>query len=256
MTEGSRRAPRSGAGRAASTIAGVKVLLVSFSFPPAGGVGVQRPLRLAQDLPALGIEIHVLAPGGSQPAHAGEELRVPTRAWVHRARYLGPGGPRPDVELNGTRGLARLSREARLVGRRALVPDENVTWNLTAIPAAIRLVRRHEIDVVITTSPPNSTHLVGAAVKRVTGARWAADLGDSPGAGTVRRPEGAAERAKARADAGVAKLVARSADAIMCAADVIAEEVRLLGPRGNVVTIPSTGSLSGEETASVLRSLG
>jgi len=35
----------------------VKLLLVSFYFPPAGGGGVQRPLKLATHLPATGIEI-------------------------------------------------------------------------------------------------------------------------------------------------------------------------------------------------------
>ena len=44
---------------------GVKVLLVTMYFPPAGGGGVQRPLKLAQYLPALGIETHVLAPDDS-----------------------------------------------------------------------------------------------------------------------------------------------------------------------------------------------
>ena len=45
-------------------------------------------------------------------------------------------------------------RQASLFGRRLLVPDENVSYNLTAIPAAIRIVREEGIDVVITTSPP------------------------------------------------------------------------------------------------------
>ena len=40
----------------------MKALIVSFYFPPAGGGGVQRPLKLAQYLPAMGIETHVLAP--------------------------------------------------------------------------------------------------------------------------------------------------------------------------------------------------
>ena len=40
----------------------MKVLLVTLYFPPAGGGGVQRSLKLAQYLPALGIETHVLAP--------------------------------------------------------------------------------------------------------------------------------------------------------------------------------------------------
>ena len=215
----------------------MKVLLVSFYFPPAGGGGVQRPLKLAQYLPALGVETHVLAPDDPHWIHRDEALRVPTQAWVHRARYLGPVGRKPAEELHGKEGLARLATQTRLLGRRALVPDENVSWNLTAIPAAIRLVRRHEIDVVITTSPPNSVHLVGAAVKRATGARWVADLRDSVVAHAHRRSESRAVRAKEKVDVGVAKLVARSADAVVCVSDFIADEVRTLEPRGRVLTI-------------------
>jgi hypothetical protein len=68
----------------------VKVLLVTMYFPPAGGGGVQRPLKLATHLPALGIETHVLAPDDPKWLHRDEELRPPTQAFVHRARYLGP----------------------------------------------------------------------------------------------------------------------------------------------------------------------
>ena len=46
------------------------------------------------------------------------------------------------------------------------------------MPVAIRLARREGIDVVITTSPPPSLHLLGAAVKRASGAAWVADLRD------------------------------------------------------------------------------
>ena len=210
---------------------------MSFYFPPAGGGGVQRPLKLARYLPALGIETHVLAPDDPQWIHRDEALRVPTQAWVHRARYLGPVGRKPAEELHGKEGLARLATQTRLLGRRALVPDENVSWNLTAVPAAIRLVRKHEIDVIITTSPPNSIHLVGAAVKRATGARWVADLRDSVVAHAHRRSESRAVRAKEKVDVGVAKLVARSADAVVCVSDFIADEVRTLEPRGRVLTI-------------------
>jgi hypothetical protein len=40
----------------------MKILLISLYFPPAGGGGVQRPLKLATHLPELGVETHVLAP--------------------------------------------------------------------------------------------------------------------------------------------------------------------------------------------------
>ena len=46
-------------------------------------------------------------------------------------------------------------------------------------------------------------------------------------------------RAKEKVDLGVAKLVARSADAVVCVADFIEDEVRQLGPRGELVTIPN-----------------
>ncbi len=215
----------------------MKVLLVTLYFPPAGGGGVQRPLKLAQYLPALGIETHVLAPDDPKWIHRDEGQRVPTQAWVHRARYVGPKGRKPAEELHGKSGLPLLAAQARLASRRLLVPDENVSWNLTAIPAAIRIARREAIDVVITTSPPNSVHFVGAAVQRATGARWLADLRDSLVAHPHRRAESAAVRAKERIDDAVARLVAHRADAVSCVSDAIADEIRGRSPRGSVVAI-------------------
>ena len=81
----------------------VKVLLVTLYFPPAGGGGVQRPLKLAQYLPALGIETHVLAPDDPKWVHRDPDLRVPTQAWVHRVRYVGPQARKPAEELRARR---------------------------------------------------------------------------------------------------------------------------------------------------------
>jgi glycosyltransferase involved in cell wall biosynthesis len=215
----------------------VKVLLVTMYFPPAGGGGVQRPLKFATHLPAHGIETHVLAPDDPKWLHADPELAPPSQAWIHRARYLGPRARRLGDELHGRRGLDRLSRQARSLSRRVLVPDENVAWNLTAIPAAVRIVRSEGIDVVLTTSPPNSVHLIGAAVKRTTGARWIADLRDSVLTHPHRRVERAAVRAKEKVSASVARLVARQADVIVAASDAIADEALTLGPSGVVTTI-------------------
>ena len=197
---------------------------------------MQRTLKFATHLPALGFETHVLAPDDPKWVHADPELQPPTQAWVHRARYLGPRGRKPAEELYGRTGLDLAARHARLAFRRVLVPDENVSWNLTAIPAALRIVRREGIDVVVTTSPPGSVHLVGAAAKRA-GAKWVADLRDSLGAHPHRRAESRLVRAKESGERAVARTVARSADAIVTVSDAIAEEVRALRPNGRVVTI-------------------
>jgi glycosyltransferase involved in cell wall biosynthesis len=215
----------------------VKLLLVTLYFPPSGGGGVQRPLKFATYLPALGIETHVLAPDDPKWVHSDNELVLPTQAWVHRARYVGPGGRRIADELHGRSGLDLALRRASTIGRRLLVPDENVMWNATAIPKAIAIARREGIDVVMTTSPPGSVHLIGAAVKRATGAKWVADLRDSIALHPHRATEGMGARAKQKARAGVAHLVARQADAIVTAADAITEETRGLNPRADVVTI-------------------
>src|SRR5436189_730062 len=76
----------------------VKLLLVTLYFPPAGGGGVQRPLKFATHLPACGIETHVLAPDDPKWIHRDEELAPPSHALVHRARYIGPKGRKPAEE--------------------------------------------------------------------------------------------------------------------------------------------------------------
>ena len=67
----------------------------------------------------------------------------------------------------------------------------------------------------ITTSPPSSVHLIGAAVKRATRIPWVADLRDSVVAHPHRDAERAAVRVKEQGEHAIAKLVTRNADAIV-----------------------------------------
>ena len=89
----------------------VKVLLVTFYFPPAGGAGVPRLLKLAEHLPELGIETHVLAPDDPKWLHVDESLEPPPAAIVHRAKNLGPRSRRPAEEL-ARRARRRPARRA------------------------------------------------------------------------------------------------------------------------------------------------
>jgi len=211
---------------------------VTLHFPPGGGGGVHRPLKFATHLPALGIETHVLAPDMPGAVQANDELELPTQAWIHRVRYVGPNAGRAPERLAGTEGLARVGTQAALLGRRLLVPDENLPWSTIATPVAIRIARREGIDVVITTSPPPSLHLLGAAVKRASGAAWVADLRDPLTSHPHRRGyESRLAQLKEKTVGGVGRLVASQADAIVAASEAIAEEARALRPKGKVVTI-------------------
>ncbi|MGI9659628.1 MAG: glycosyltransferase family 4 protein [Gaiellaceae bacterium] len=200
----------------------MRVLLVSLYWPPAGGPGVQRPLKLAGHLAELGVEVHVLAPDDPKWLHRDESLTEPDGITVHRARNLGPRSRRPGEELHGLRGLARGRAHASLAFRRVLVPDAAVLWNTTAIPKARRIAREHGIDVVLTTSPPGSVHFVGAALGRRDGPAWVADLRDSIARHSQRRRD-------VRGEGRLAATVAKRAHAVICASEVIAEEMRVAG---------------------------
>ena len=196
-----------------------------------------------------------LAEGRAVPAGARHR---DARAGARRPEVGAPRRrpPRPDPGLDPSRSLSRaagaqarrgaagaadgLDRalvQAQVTVRRLLLPDASVTWNVTAVPAAVRIARREGIDVVLTTSPPGSVHFVGAAVQRLTDARWIADLRDPLVANPHRRDDTTAARARQAANEQVARLVARQADAISCVSEAIADEMRGLDPRGLVRVI-------------------
>ena len=207
-------------------------------WPPAGGGGVQRPLKFATHLPALGIETHVLAPDDPKWIHRDEELRPPTQAFVHRARYLGPRGRLLAEELHGLTGFDRTVRKAGALSGADSCPTRT-SLDADCDSGRDQIVRREGIDAVVTTSPPNSVHLIGAAVKAATGAHWIADLRDSIVANADRPVERLAARVKERGQTAVVRLIANRADAIVAVSEAIAEETQAFEPKGRVAVIPN-----------------
>jgi glycosyltransferase involved in cell wall biosynthesis len=209
----------------------VRVLLIAFYFPPAGGGGVQRPLKFTRYLPELGVDVDVLAPDDPKWFARDDRLlgEIPTSVRVVRARYPGPRAAFRGEALR-VGGLRRLEVEARFLWTRLLVPDKAVSWFPFAVAAGVRAVRAFDPDVVMTTSPPNSVHLTGAAVARLTGRPWVADFRD-PWLGFLqRRAEGRAIRAKRAVERPLARMVVRRADAIVAVTPHIADELAELDP--------------------------
>jgi glycosyltransferase involved in cell wall biosynthesis len=60
----------------------------------------------------------------------------------------------------------------------AAVPDREVSWLLPAIAAAWRTARRQRPDVIYSSGPPFTAHLVGAVLARLAGRPWVADFRD------------------------------------------------------------------------------
>ena len=109
-------------------------------FPPAGGPGVQRPLKLSRHLADLGFEVHVIAPDDPKWVYRDTSLRIPENVTVHRVANHGPRRADPAEELAGARGLdqakstravqfrrhPRPGRQRDLVARRRSAPPSRL----------------------------------------------------------------------------------------------------------------------------------
>jgi glycosyltransferase involved in cell wall biosynthesis len=210
----------------------MKILIVTMYFPPAGGGGAQRASNLVSHLPSLGVETHVLTPDDPKWIQQDEAAAPPTGVRVYRVRNVGPRTRLRGRELEAARGARRLLAEFGLLPRRMLVPDAQIVWALSAAPAALGIIRRHKIDVVLTTSPPVSLHLVGALSQCLTRARWVADLRDPLVSSAYRRAE-------LRGEHAIARLVAARADAVTTATEGAAAELRSRGRTNGLAVIPN-----------------
>jgi glycosyltransferase involved in cell wall biosynthesis len=222
----------------------MRVLIVAFYFPPAGGGGVQRVLKLCRDLADLEVEVDVLAPDDPRFSARDPELvsAIPAGTTVHRAPYRGSPGETPQARLSRTHGLApRVALHARLAGRRLLLPDPEIAWLPDALRVGTRVIREREIDCILTTSPPSSAHVIGAALHRRTGVRFVADLRDSWLANPHRRYERRSVRAKRAVEERIARRVLGEADAITAVTPFIAREGATLARPGTPVHVIPNG---------------
>ncbi|MFN3564546.1 MAG: glycosyltransferase [Burkholderiaceae bacterium] len=143
-----------------------RVLMIAFHFPPlAGSSGIQRTLRFAQYLPDHGWQPVVLTASPRAYERTSDDLlrELPRDLIVHRA-----------FALNTARHLALRGRYPALLAR----PDRWFTWALAAIPAGLRLVRRHRPEAIWSTYPIATAHVVGRWLARLTGLPWIADFRD------------------------------------------------------------------------------
>jgi glycosyltransferase involved in cell wall biosynthesis len=148
------------------------ILLVSHFYPPAQSVAAYRPEALARHLRRLDHEVTVLttAAYGRLEGEGGSvvrsyDLQLLQARMQHRSTAA------------ATFDSAEFAPAPHLISR-LVVPDAHrAAWTPWARRAARKLARRRHFDCVITSSPPESTHLIGRTIQR-RGAAWVADLRD------------------------------------------------------------------------------
>jgi len=149
------------------------VLLVTHFYPPAREVAAYRPESLGRHLRRMGHEVTVLTSGAYGLLDDDERSSV-VRSYDLQ---LAQARLRRRRTAAATYDSAEFAPAPHLVSR-LVVPDAHrAAWTPFARRRARRLVRGRHFDCVITTSPPESTHLVGRSLQR-RGVAWVADLRD------------------------------------------------------------------------------
>lgn len=142
-----------------------RVLMIAFHYPPLhGSSGIQRTLKFTQYLPRAGWTPIVLS--ANQRAYAatddGQVDNIVPLA-VHRS-----------FALDASRHLALRGRYPALFA----LPDRWISWWLSAVPTGLRLIHHHRPDVIWSTYPIATAHLIGLTLHRLTGIPWVADQRD------------------------------------------------------------------------------
>lgn len=165
----------------------MRILLVSYYFPPFNSVGAVRPGKLARFLAAEGHSVRVLT-CANQPFPAGLPLEVPADAvtsvpgWSVNAPVEWLRGGRQKVARQGYGGTASAQsasgRLARLYKTALHWPDGQLGWVGAALQAGRHLVESGKFDLVYASAPPFSALRVAARLSRLTGVPWVAELRD------------------------------------------------------------------------------
>lgn len=203
---------------------GGRWMCVAYAFPPVSRSGTYRTAGFVRYLAEQGWPATVItADPVGEPCdfqlldRVPQGTRVVTTKWWHLARGAGRmsrrwrrGGTDP-VSAEGTTCIGvrdRLPSGTSLNGRRSVAsrvadacswflqtPDSRIGWIVPAVRAALRELRREDHDVVYSTSPYSSAHLIGLLVSQLARLPWVADFRD-PWRGNPFRenPRGPADR--------------------------------------------------------------
>src|SRR6266699_3914074 len=163
-----------------------QVLIIAFYFPPRQEIGAIRPRGLAKYLPSFGWDPIVLTPklpeGQRLPVEIIETgYRDVLQEWKVRFGLDLRRGlhQQLNLPLPSQGDSPRLhTRIISLVKELITYPDPTKGWAPCALEAVAELARKRRIDAIISTSPPETCHLIARKAKELLGCPWIADFRD------------------------------------------------------------------------------
>lgn len=164
-----------------------KALIITYYWPPAGGSGVQRWLKFVKYFREFGIEpIVYTVENPNYPILDNSLINdIPKNIEVLKYPIWEPNNFLSFFGKKKTESAGFLNPNPSIFGKimqyiRAnyFIPDARKFWVKPSVKYLKKYLSESEIDVVITTGPPHSLHLIGLKLKKEIGVNWIADFRD------------------------------------------------------------------------------
>jgi len=169
-----------------------KVLILTYYWPPAGGAGVQRWLKFVKYLSQMGFEPHIYTPENPEaPAFDDSLLKdIPSNAKIIKKPIWEPFNIfKKLTKTKGNFNAGFLSEEkknkekwteklAMFVRANIFIPDAKMFWIRPSTRFLKKYIQDEKIELIISTGPPHSLHLIALKLKQKLGVKWIADFRD------------------------------------------------------------------------------
>ena len=169
-----------------------RVLIITYYWPPSGGGGVQRWLKFSKYLPEFGWEPVIYTPENPEPAvidtalveevHSGCEI-LKTRIWEPYQLYRIFTGKKKSQKFKAgyiseaSKGGLK-DRISVFIRGNFLIPDPRRFWIKPSVKFLKKYLREHPVDLIVSTGPPHSMHLIALQLKKKLPVPWIADFRD------------------------------------------------------------------------------
>ena len=169
-----------------------RVLIITYYWPPSGGGGVMRWLKMSKYLPEFGWQPVIYTPENPDPSVKDESLLkeihpkaeiVKTPIWEPYDIYRKLTGKKKSDSFKAgyiseaSRGNWKDKISVFLRGN-LLIPDPRAFWVNPSVRFLRDYLNQNPVDLIITTGPPHSMHLIGLKLKKHINVPWLADFRD------------------------------------------------------------------------------
>jgi len=167
-----------------------RALVITYYWPPAGGPGVQRWLKFVTYFKEFGIEPVVFIPDNPHYPLQDKSIvsEIPEGIEIIRFPIKEPYGFAKVFSKKKTNQVSSgiITNKNQSVLEKLLlwirgnffIPDARIGWVKPAVGFLKEYLAKNDMDIVISSGPPHSLHLIGMALKEELGIKWVADFRD------------------------------------------------------------------------------